>query len=258
MKKLSILSHSQQKLKLINLLFELQVRNSDDSSRTFKNELAYVSNAVKLFVQVNQSKSWLIFKLARMCARYAHFKLANELYTHLSDQLSKSMQRDMDTKDLSYKSWLDFMAIISKAETFVTLSHAGSINEFINNLNSAFSLYLQALTLFKSLCTKCMLHSCNAVPTLENANTCFQTRFCELRSEQIKLYIHMILSTMTYQTIPAPVHQFNSSESLGKYGRIAQQLKYSLVELQKLTTKYKDFISECFDADNHSLNILNM
>ena len=240
------------------MLFELQVRDS----RASKNELGYVSNAVKLFVQVNQSKSWLIFKLARMCARYAHFKLANELYTYLSDQLSKSMQRDTDTKDLSYKSWLDFMAIISKAETFIALSHASNINELIGNLNSALSLYLQALTLFKSMCTKCMIHSstCNSsVPSvLENSNTCFQTRFCELRSEQIKLYIHMILSTMTYQTIPAPVYQFNSSESLGKYGRIAQQLKYSLVELQKLTTKYKDFISECFDADNHSLNILNM
>lgn len=66
---------------------------------------------------------------------------------------------------------------------------------------------------------------------------------------------------MTCFTQPAPVFQlqsFQSSENFARFGRIAQQLKYSVVELQKLTQKYKDFIAECFDADQHTLNILNM
>lgn len=67
---------------------------------------------------------------------------------------------------------------------------------------------------------------------------------------------------MTCFTQPAPVYQlqsFQSNESsFARFGRVAQQLKYSIVELQKLTQKYKDFIAECFDADQHTINILNM
>ena len=134
-----------------------------------------------------------------------------------------------------------------------------NINDFIENLNQSLSLYIRAQAVFKSNCTKCLQStSTNNMPILENSNTCFQIRYCELRSEQIKLYIHMILSTMTFITIPAPIFQFKSSESFNKLGRIASQMKYLTNELQKLSQKYKELISECFDSDKHTLNILNM
>jgi hypothetical protein len=93
---------------------------------------------------------------------------------------------------------------------------------------------------------------------LESVNVGFQQRYCELRAEQCKLYLHVLMSSMTWFTQPAPLFQFKSSDNLAKLGRIAQQMKYALNELQKLIVKYKEFIAECFDADSHSINILNM
>lgn len=85
-------------------------------------------------------------------------------------------------------------------------------------------------------------------------------RYAELRCEQIRLYTHVILSTMTCFTQPAPVFRFQSAAAsdFARFGRVSQQLKYASVELQKLIQKYKDFIAECFDADQHTINILNM
>lgn len=164
---------------------------------------------------------------------------------------------NMSTNDLSYKSWFEFMSLVCKAESQLVKKHFKNYSDMMNNLNQSLNDYTRAQMLFKSLCSRCLTHS-NTLPVLENSNTCFQTRFCELRCEQIKLFIHVSMSLLTFRTVPAPVFQFNSSENLAKYGRIAQQMKYSVVELQKLNQKFKDFISECFDADEHTINILNM
>ena len=220
-----------------------------------------VERSIETFLQVNKNSLWEIFKLARMCVRYTHYELAMKIYEQTSSELI-SNSINMSTSDLSYKSWFDFMALISKAEFSLQSSHS-NINEFINSLNQALNHYVRAQTLFKSLCTRCFASAANSsvysFPMLENANTNFQMRYCELRTEQIKLYIHLILSSMTFQTIPAPIFQFKSSEvNFTKFGRIAQQMKFTVVELQKLAQKYKDLISECFDADNHTISILNM
>ena len=217
----------------------------------------YVENCIETFLKVNKNSLWQIFKLARMCVRYSHYELAMKIYERMSSEtISNSI--NMSTSDLSYKSWFDFMALICKAESSLQLNFS-NINDFINSLNQALNHYVKAQILFKSLCTKCFNSQNFSFITLENANTIFQIRYCELRNEQIKLYIHLILSSMTFQTIPAPIFQFKSSEvNFAKFGRIAQQMKFTVVELQKLSQKYKDLISECFDADNHTINVLNM
>lgn len=191
-----------------------------------------------------------------MCVRYVYFEKANQLFDNLTNLMS-SVSFNMSASDLSYKSWLEFISILCKAEYFLTQSDSENINDFIENLNKSLSYYIRAQSIFKSSCTRC-LHLSNCIPVLESSNTCFQIRYCELRSEQIKLYIHIILSTMTYITIPAPLFQFKSSENFNKLGRIASQMKNITNELQKLCQKYKELISECFDADKHTLNILNM
>jgi len=193
--------------------------------------------------------------------------MANKLFESITTTLSEpvTINNNIVRADLNCISWLKFMSTLCKAEHLITQSEVLNINEFISNLNRALELYNQAQSLFKANCSKCFWPSPNAsmtqqvstLPALENSNTCIQTRFCELRSEQIKLYVHLILSTMTYQTIPAPIFHFKSSQNFGRFGRIAQQMKYSLAELQKLTQKYKELVSECFDADCHTLNILN-
>lgn len=253
-------------MKYVNLLFELHVetttsgRNCENFAKTL-HQNTYIQSILKMFIQsYRDDQPWMIFKLARMCARYSYFDVAFDLYSTLSGSLSRTMLSERDSKDLSYKTWLDFMNILCKAESLIQQSQAKNLNEFIGELNDALSLYLKGLSLFKSMCIKYVHYAssslCNTIA--DNSNSYFQTRYCELRSEQIKLYIHIVLSSLTYQTIPAPKYQFNSSDNLEKYGRIAQQFKYSTIELQKLVQKYKEFISECFDADTHSLNILNM
>lgn len=247
-----------KKLKLINLLMELQVRKTSYICQDKEpNKTHYIESCIDSYLEANKSSLWNIFKLGRMCVRYTHYKLANSIYETLSSDLASNVL-NTSTSDLSYKSWFEFMEMICKAECSLQTQYA-DINEFISSLNLAFTNYVRAQTLFKSLCTRCLSATSATIPTLENANANFQIRYCELRSEQIKLYLHIILSSMTYQTMPAPVFQFKSSEvNFSKFGRIASQMKYSINELQKLNQKYKDFISECFDADPHTLNILNM
>jgi hypothetical protein len=116
----------------------------------------------------------------------------------------------------------------------------------MRKLNEALSMYIKAQILLKS------------IDTTNRNNSQFQLKYCELRSEQIKLYIHLLMATMTYHTNPAPKFLYSSSDSISKYGRIASQLKYSLFEIQKLTQKYKNLMRECFDADENSINILNI
>ena len=237
------------KLKLINLLFELKVRKIIDKS--LNDDLSWILNdSIQNFVQVNSDNKWSIFKLARMCARYSYYDLANNFYELISNEFNST------SSDLMFKNWLNFMSTICKAEHLVGKSQVNNINELIRNLNEALSLYIRAQTVFKSSCVRCL--NTTTLQINENSNTIFQIRYSELRSEQIKLYIHLLLSSMTYATIPAPVFQFKSSENFSKLGRIAQQMKYVQVESQKLNQKYKELISECFDADQHTLNILNM
>ena len=247
------------KLKLINLLLELKIRKPNYLWMQAKSGTNYdsVEQSIETFLSVNKNSLWQIFKLARMCVRYTHYELAQKIYERMSLELV-SNSSNMSTSDLSYKSCFDFMALICKAESSLQINCV-NINEFINSLNQALNYYVRAQILFKSLCSKCLTSQNSSFLTLENANTIFQIRYCELRNEQIKLYIHLILSSMTFQTIPAPIFQFKSSEvNFAKFGRIAQQMKFTIVELQKLSQKYKDLISECFDADNHTINVLNM
>lgn len=239
----------------MNLLFELQIRSFGYLDKEI--EAYFIEDSVKKFLDKNHNDLWSIFKLARMCVRYTFYDLANTIYENLSIKMTNSIF-NMSTSDLSYKGWFDFMSCICKSECLLTKSNPSNINDLIKLLNEALSGYMRAHTLFKSSCSRCLTHSSTSIPTLENSNTCFQIRYCELRSEQIKLYVHLTLSSMTFQTIPAPVFQFKSSENFARTGRMAQQMKYSVVELQKLNQKYKDFIAECFDADEHTINILNM
>ncbi|RMZ94376.1 integrator complex subunit 7, partial [Brachionus plicatilis] len=191
-----------------------------------------------------------------MCVRYTHYDLSEKIYQNLSLLMTGAIH-NMSTNDLSYKSWFEFMSLVCKAESALVKTEFESFSELMTNLNQSFNEYTRAQTLFKSLCSRCLTHS-NSLTVLENSSTCFQIRFCELRCEQIKLFIHLSMSLLTYRTVPTPVFQLKSSENLARYGRIAQQMKYGVVELQKLNQKFKDFISECFDADEHTINILNI
>lgn len=208
------------------------------------------------FLKTNGYNLWFVFKLSRMCVRYSCYELACEFLDKISNEISSTIDSNgisLAPIDLSLSSWLKFMTILCRGEYSLMQPNVSDLNEFIRNLNNGLLHYNKALTLFKSNCMQL-----TSSEVFENSNTCFQTRFCELRAEEIKLYVHIILSTMTYQTIPAPIFHFKSSENFGKFGRIAQQIKYSILELGKLTQKYKQLISECFDADTHTLNILNM
>jgi hypothetical protein len=242
------------------LLFELEIRRLDliDKRETYRDVLR-IKESVREFLSLNKTCLWSVFKLARMCVRYCHYELANEIYQQLADQMVNAII-NMSTSDLTYKSWFDFMSHICKAEHLLSKSECATFNQLIECLNEALSLYMKAQIIFKSNCTRCFSTATTStmpLSTFETASTCFQIRYCELRSEQIRLFVHLLMSTLTFSTIPAPVFQFKSSENFARSGRISQQLKYSIGELQKLTQKYKDFISECFDADEHTINILN-
>lgn len=236
----------------------MQIRRIDflNNEEGYANLLC-IKESVAKFLELNKSCLWSSFQLARMCVRYTYYDLAHEIYTSLATHMTNKIP-NMCTSDLSYKCWFDFMAYVCRAEHLMSKSDCASINDLILSLNEALSSYMMAQVVFKSNCTRCLTPSTTALPVLETSATCFQIKYCELRCEQIRLYVHLLLSTMTCITIPAPIFQFKSSENFSRFCRISQQMKYSIVELQKLTQKYKDFLAECFDADMHTINILNM
>ncbi len=175
--------------------------------------------------------------------------------------MSNKMTKDSSI-ELSYISWVDFMSMLCKAENNLSsksIKAVKNVSKIINLLSESLSIYMRAQVLFKSNCTRCLAYNNNnLIPTLETTNICFQIRYCELRCEHIKLYLNLILSSMSYQTSPPPIFQFKSSENISKFGKFGQSLKFIILELQKLNQKYKEFTSECFDADEHTINILNM
>jgi hypothetical protein len=257
------------------LLFELEIRKAEfveekyDAYQIISSEgratttqttsLCLLGECVSQLLRNAHSNGWLLYKMARMCARYAFFSQAVRIYSHLRD--SFVAYKSFNSNDLLYKCWLEFVSTLCQGEQSLCAQHSdsSSIDQLTRNLNETMRLYANALSIFKSSCvsrTQSNAHVSNSM--LESVNVGFQQRYCELRVEQCKLYLHLLMSSMTWFTQPAPLFQFKSSDNLAKLGRIAQQMKYALNELQKLITKYKEFISECFDADSHSINILNM
>jgi hypothetical protein len=209
------------KLKLINLLLELQARKTIDSKKSNyqygdESEQSYVLNSIKKFIEANERSLWNIYKIGRMCVRYSHYDLAHDIYKMMNKKLEEKSFQNGSITDICYKSWLEFMSILCNAENLLSynsLKSTNNISKLINKLNQSLSLYVKAQSIFKSSCSRCLAQNIN-VPTLELYNSYFQIKYCELRSEYIKLYLHLILSSTTYQTIPAPVFQFKSSENM--------------------------------------------
>ncbi len=194
-----------------------------------------LTEAIEKFLE--KSNYWLNFKLARLCMRYAFYNYSSNILDNLISI--------PNFKNQSFKIYLNFLLNISNAELMLTKADFKNFGEFLKNLNAALAHYTRSQFLLKSLKNS-------------NASTSYiQLKYCELRIEQIKTYINMIMATMTYQTIPAPVFLY-STDNLNKYGRIATQFKYTTSELQKLILKYKIFIKEFFDADLNTINILNI
>jgi hypothetical protein len=185
----------------------------------YEDELEYcsVSKSINSFVEINRDSLWQIFKISRMCVRYSHYDLAYSLYRMMKKCLQEKSFNNISTYDLNFTNWFEFMSLLCKAENLLSLNaikSTNNISELIIKLNQSLSLYLKAQSLFKSSCSRCIAQNIN-VPILELYNSYFQIRYCELRSECIKLYLHLILSSMAYQTIPAPVFQLKSSENIG-------------------------------------------
>lgn len=180
--EISITLYKTQKLKCMNLLFELQIRrnkNEDEESmdeaggRCHDNDVLRIEEAVHNLVDTlnneqaatktesttnsSSSSMWSIFRLARMCVRYAYYDLAYEIYTLLAAILARdgatgvvsggdSSSSTMSTSDLSYKCWFEFMSHVCQAEHFMTTSRArsDSVNQLIASLNDALSNYMRA------------------------------------------------------------------------------------------------------------------
>jgi hypothetical protein len=165
-------------------------------------------------------------------------------YSYASSILDRLINKS-NFKKQSFKIYLNFLLNISNAELLLTRKDFKNFNEFLKNLNTSLAHYTKSQFLLKSL------------KHINTSTSYIQLKYCELRIEQIKVFIQLIMASMTYQTIPAPVFLY-STENLNKYGRIATQFKYTISELQKLILKYKIFVKEFFDADENTVNILNI
>lgn len=151
-------------------MFELQVRRIDylrlDGEPDYE-DVAAIADSVRRFLELNENSTnvWSVFQLARMCVRYAHYDLAQEIYSRLSARLvatpasnnnnnaattngetSTSSSSSMSTSDVSYKSWFDFMTHACRAEHLLSSRsiESSSVNELIAALNDALSNYMRA------------------------------------------------------------------------------------------------------------------
>jgi hypothetical protein len=195
---------------------------------------------------------WINYKLARLCVRYSFFNYATIIFDSLKKLIEETQptshsNSNNNTKNFNIKQYFEYYSYLCKAESLLIKQDIKSFTNLIENLNEALELYIKAQFLLKS--------SNYLINTLNNF---FQLRYIELRVEQIKYFIHISLGTMTYHTIPPPVFHYSSTDYLSKLGRMGSQMKYSAFELQKLLLKYKNFIKECFDADENTINILNI
>jgi hypothetical protein len=212
-----------------------------------------LNEIIKKFIsKTDSSDYWINYKLARLCVRYSYFNHASVIFDNLKKVIEATSQKTSfsnvnNTKNFNMKQYFEFYSYLCKAESQLNRQDVKSFTNLIENLNESLDLYIKAQFLLKS--------SNYLIITL---NSSFQLRYIELRIEQTKYFIHISLGTMTYHTIPPPVFQYSSTDYLSKLGRMGSQMKFSVFELQKLLLKYKNFIKECFDADENTINILNI
>lgn len=111
------------------MLFEFQVRRTGNflgTSEKGEKDSGYdiTRESIDIFIEINGSNQWLIFKLARMCVRYSYYALTHQLFEGLSRNLAnvESGEDNVTIKDLTYISWLEFMSMICKAEHLISQS----------------------------------------------------------------------------------------------------------------------------------------
>ena len=219
-------------------------------SNLFSSSNIKLNEIITKFIEITRTTNyWINYKLARLCVRYSYFNHASTIFSDLKKAIEMTNEKGFSstrtTKNTNTKNYFEFFSYVCKAESLLIKQNVKNFTNLIENLNEALDLYIKAQFLLKS-----------SNYLMNTLNSSFQLRYLELRVELIKYFIHISLGTMTYHTIPPPVFQYSSTDYLSKLGRMGSQMKHSVFELQKLLLKYKNFIKECFDADENTINIL--
>ena len=80
------------------MLFEIQVRKLEENNNGM-NLASFVDEAIEIFLNINETNYWEIFRLARMCVRYVYFDKANQLFENMTNLMS-SVNFNMSANDL--------------------------------------------------------------------------------------------------------------------------------------------------------------
>ena len=119
------------------------------------------------------NNEWNDFKLIRLMVRFGFYECAKQILENLYSKIKTSI-------DLNHVFYIEFLLNVCDAEHLLNIKIT-NFNDVIKNLNNALSLYVKAQIILKSI---------NSSILQTQLNSYFQLKYCELRCEQIKIFIH--------------------------------------------------------------------
>jgi integrator complex subunit 7 len=204
------------------------------------------------------TNNWSHYRIARSASRYGHHYLAARIYQRLSGHVSLE----------KIHFFLVALGDIAKAECLLNFgyaydtlaAHYGQLDAnltiegtrkltVIERLDKAISLYWKSLATFKA----------SSSPTTPFT---FQTEFVRLRAIFLEaLYSVVVARNTQYITPPPAIAQTlaqNSRDPLQKFGHITNQLRKSLKAVKTSEDLYCKLYKSAFDADQCTLEYLEM
>ncbi|ESO09949.1 hypothetical protein HELRODRAFT_190339 [Helobdella robusta] len=197
---------------------------------------------------------WMMYRVGRQLARYAYHKSASAVFSKIRHLVY----------DERRNAWMDGLNKFSKAESLIrdagdrkksgfaggsVIGRSGDVRmELLERLTNAVDYYQLAVSNFKA--SACLHHSI------------FQITYTNLRCKFILCCIQVLQSCCSFQTVPPPAIAtslaINTGQESHKCEHVLNQFKSCIEKLLSLEKEYSELHSSCFDADQRTLQHIDI
>lgn len=226
---LSEITDEQSQLKVMICTLIFQTLTIYEATRNINDILNYV---------IRKNDLWGNYRIARSAARYGHHKIANAIYSGLTEQVS--------SEHLHF--WLVSLKEMTQAEA--KLADIGSSkNSLVENLDLAVVHYNKAVAALKAASTP-------------SHNLQFQAEYTRIRTEFLLCLVQVVHTSDSLCTVPPPAIAStivqSTRDELQRYGYVTNQLRKCIKDLKECGDMYWKLYQSAFDADPSTLENIQM
>ncbi|CAH0553711.1 unnamed protein product [Brassicogethes aeneus] len=181
---------------------------------------------------VENNNMWANYCIARAAVRYGHHKIANQIFTMLTEQVSSE----------HFHFWLVCLKEMTEAEAGL---YSADSNTLIDRLDKAIIHYNKAIAALKAASTP-------------SYNLQFQAEYMKIRVEFLQCLVQLIYACNTLCIVPPPaiastLVQYTRDE-YQKHGYVTNQMRKCSVEFKNCGDLHWKLYQTAFDADPSTLD----